>query len=34
MMIIAYNWEGMAQFDMGHDIVYYLCYLEEDFYVG
>jgi hypothetical protein len=33
-MIIAYNWEGMAQFDMEYDIVLCLCYLEEDFYVG
>jgi hypothetical protein len=34
MMIITYNWEGMAQFDMRYDVVYCLCSLEGDFYVG
>jgi hypothetical protein len=29
--IIAYDWERMAKFDMGYDIV---CCLEEDFHVG
>jgi hypothetical protein len=32
--IIAYDRKEMAQFDMGYDIIHYLCYLEEDFHVG